>query len=63
LLGLLDVAPEKNESARLHAAEHGSGIRIKFRSRHTDQKKLSDIVRHGGVRNQIRPGLSMRKAM
>ena len=46
LFGLLDVASEKDKPARLHAAEHGSGVRIEFRPRHTDQKQLTDIVRH-----------------
>ena len=46
LFGLLDVASEKDKPARLHAAEHGSGVRIQFRPRHTDQKQLTDIVRH-----------------
>ena len=36
LFGLLDVASEKDKPARLHAAEHGSGVRIEFRPRHTD---------------------------
>ena len=47
LFRLFDVASEKNEPARLDAAEHRGGIRIQFRSRHADQKKLSHIVRHG----------------
>ena len=44
LRGALDVAPEKNEAARLHAPKQFRGFRIQFLSRNSGKDQLTERI-------------------